>query len=89
MIESIGLIAAVALPLWNIPLLVRIARRRSSQDVSLWWAFGVLACLLLMLPAGLVSEERVFKVFAIVNVALFSVVVVQVVRYRDGGGHAG
>ena len=82
MIEQLGLIAAVVLPLWNIPLIVRISRRRSSKDVSLWWALGVLGCLVLMLPAGLSSTDLVFKTFSVVNLVFFSCVVIQVVRYR-------
>lgn len=82
MIEVMGLIAAIVLPFWNIPLIVRIGRRRSSTDVSLWWALGVFACLLLMLPSGLTSTDTVFKVFSLVNIILFSAVVVQILRYR-------
>lgn len=82
MIETIGVIAAVVLPLWNIPLIVRIGRRKSSADVSLWWTLGVFTCLLLMLPAGLRSADPVFKIFSIVNIFLFGAVVVQVIRYR-------
>jgi len=81
-IETIGVIAAVVLPLWNIPLIVRIGRRKSSADVSLWWTLGVFTCLLLMLPAGLRSADPVFKIFSIVNIFLFGAVVVQVIRYR-------
>lgn len=82
MIEKIGWIAAVALPLWNIPLILRIGRRRSSGDISLGWALGVEACLLAMLPSGLASADPVFKIFTVVNVAMFSAVVIQVLRYR-------
>ena len=82
MIETIGLIAAVLLPLWNIPLIVRIQRRRSSEDVSLWWALGVWGCLMLMLPAGLGSPDAVFRTFTVANLVLFSLVVLQVARYR-------
>jgi len=82
MIQVIGLIAAVVLPLWNIPLIVRIGRRRSSDDISLPWALGVFICLLFMLPAALMSSDVVFKAFAVVNIVLFGAVVVQVVRYR-------
>lgn len=82
MIERLGLIAAVVLPLWNIPLIVRITRRRSSRDVSLWWALGVYGCLLLMLPAGLTSGDAVFRTFTLVNIVLFTLVVIQVLRYR-------
>ena len=82
MIEQLGLIAALALPLWNIPLIVRLERRKSANDLSLWWVLGIFGCLLLMLPAGLASEDRVFRVFSLANVILFSGVVIQVVRYR-------
>ena len=82
MSETVGMLAAILLPLWNIPLIVRIQRRKSSQDVSPSWALGVLACLLLMLPAGLGSPDAVFRAFTVANLVLFSFVVVQVFRYR-------
>ena len=84
MIETLGLIAAIVLPLWNIPLIVRIERRKSSKDVSIWWAVGVETCLLLMLPAGLHTTDVVLKAFTIANALIFSAVVVQVLRYRRG-----
>jgi len=82
LVRTIGLVAGVALPLWNIPLIVRIGRRKSSADISVTWAVGVLVCIVLMLPAALVSSDPVFKVFSVVNAVLFSGVVVQVVRFR-------
>lgn len=83
MIEIIGLIAAIILPFWNIPLIVRIQKRRSCEDISLYWAFGVWACLILMMPSGLMSSDIVFKVFTVINFILFSVVAIQVVRFRS------
>lgn len=83
MINIIGLIAAVILPLWNIPLIVRIVRRKSSKDISLYWAFGVWFCLLAMFPAGLLSHDIVWKTFNIANLSLFSCVVVFVVLFRN------
>ena len=77
-----GMVAAVVLPLWNIPLIVRIHHRKSSHDVSLWWAFGVLGCMLLMMPSALVSPDPVYKVFMLVNLALFGTLVTQIVRYH-------
>jgi uncharacterized protein with PQ loop repeat len=77
-----GIIAAVILPFWNIPLIVRIEKRKSSQDISLFWAFGVLVCLVLMFPSALISNDIVFKIFSIVNIILFSLVVIQTLRYR-------
>jgi len=81
-IQWLGMVAAVAMPLWNIPLILRIERRRSSADMSLAWAWGVLVCILLMLPSALISPDRVFRAFGIVNAVLFSLVVIQIIRYR-------
>ncbi|MBI3615370.1 MAG: hypothetical protein HY211_02520 [Candidatus Omnitrophica bacterium] len=82
MIEKIGFVAAVVLPLWNIPLIVKVGRRKSSKDLSLAWALGVWVCLVAMLPSGLLSADPVFRVFAVMNITLFSAVVIQVLRYR-------
>lgn len=80
--QVLGLVAAIAMPLWNIPLIIRLERRRSSKDISLTWALGVFACILLMLPSGLASADPVFRVFSVVNSVLFTGVVVQVWRFR-------
>jgi|GEM_PF-175710 len=90
MIEKIGLVAAIALPLWNIPLIIRIIQRKSSKDISMSWALGVWTCLLLMAPSGFVSKDIVWRVFNVLNFFLFSGVMVFVLIYRKGvspGGH--
>ena len=81
-IEKLGWISAVVLPFWNIPLIIRIERRKSSKDISLAWALGVFSCLVGMLPSGLQSPDPVFKAFTCVNLTIFSAVVAQVLRYR-------
>ncbi len=82
MITKIALVAAIVLPLWNIPLIVRIIKRKSSKDISIYWAVGVWSCLLAMLPAGLQSEDIVWKVFNIANVIIFGLVVITIVVFR-------
>jgi len=82
MIQAVGLIAAIVMPLWNIPLIIRIHRRKSSRDISLTWALGILACILLILPSALVSPDVIFRVFSLLNTVLFGAVVIQVIRYR-------
>ena len=82
MIRLVGLVAGIVLPFWNIPLIVKIQRRKSSKDISLPWALGIFSCIILMLPAALASPDAIFKAFSIINVAMFSVVVIQVLRYR-------
>lgn len=82
MIKIIGIIAAIVLPFWNIPLIVRMEKRKSSKDVSLYWIFGVWICFILMLPSALSSQDVVFKVFSIVNIIMFSLVAIQTLRYR-------
>ena len=82
MIQHVALIASIVLPLWNIPLIVRIVKRRSSDDISLFWALGVWICLLVMIPAGILSSDIVMRVFVIANVTIFSFVVGTVIFYR-------
>ena len=82
MIKLLGLIAALVLPFWNIPLIMKISERKSSKDFSLLWAFGVWFTLLLMLPSAFISKDIVFRVFNIANITIFTAVVFQVVRHR-------
>jgi threonine/homoserine efflux transporter RhtA len=82
MLESLALVAAVVLPLWNVPLIVRVIRRRSSQDISMSWAIGVWVCLVLMAPSGFTSADRVWRAFNIVNFVLFTAVLITVLVYR-------
>ena len=81
-IEYIGQLAAIAMPLFNIPLIVKIVRRRSSADISKSWVMGVWGCALLMAPSGFTSKDIVFRCFNIVNLILFTGVVIAVWRYR-------
>ncbi|MFH2146217.1 MAG: hypothetical protein ABII75_09385 [Candidatus Omnitrophota bacterium] len=82
LITTIALFAAVILPLWNIPLMARIIKRKSSQDVSLYWACGVWVCLVFMFPAAVTSSDIVWKAFNIVNFILFSGVLITTAFYR-------
>lgn len=83
--KFLALIAAVVLPLWNIPLIVKMNKRRSSADLSRSWALGVWVCLLVMLPAAVTSPDIVFKTYSLVNIVLFSVVVFFVLKFREKG----
>ena len=81
-IERVGFIVAIVLPFFNIPLIARIIQRKSSNDISLFWALGVWICMLLMVPSGLRSSDIVWRTFNITNVILFSGVVVTVFYFR-------
>jgi len=80
--QKIALIAAIILPMWNIPFIFRIVKRGSSEDISIYWAIGVWFCLVLMAPSGFTSSDIVWRVFNIVNLALFSLVLIFVLAYR-------
>jgi len=82
LLAKIAFCAAIILPFWNTPLILRVIKRRSSKDISLYWAFGVWTCLLLMLPRGLTSSDGVFKAFTISNFFLFSITVTIVTIYH-------
>ncbi len=83
--DKIALVAAVSLPLFNIPLIIRIIRRKSSRDLSLVWVLGVWVCILLMAPSGIRSEDIVWRCFNYANVFFFTMVVVVTLKYRKDG----
>ncbi|MDP2912690.1 MAG: hypothetical protein Q8N91_01615 [Candidatus Omnitrophota bacterium] len=83
MIHVIALIFGIILPFWNIPLVVRIMKRKSSEDISIFWALGVWTCLLFMAPSAFISTDFVWRVFSIVNLVIFSFVVAVVLFYRN------
>lgn len=82
MMQEVALVAAIVLPFWNIPLIVRIIRRKSSEDISLFWALGVWTCLVLMAPSGFTSSDFVWRIFNIVNFVMFSLVTFFVLFYH-------
>lgn len=84
-VEKIGIAAGVVLPLFNIPLIMRLVQRKSSEDFSLSWAIGVWVCIVLMTPQALKSSDAAFRAFGIVNILFFSVVAFLVVKYRSKG----
>ena len=82
-IKIVGVVASVVLPLFNIPLVLKIRKRGSSNDYSLTWTFGILGCLLLMLPSALLTPDIVFKVFGIINLVTFLIVVFYILKYHS------
>lgn len=74
--------AGCVLPLFNIPLIMRIVKRKSADDISLVWVFGVWICILLMSPAAFTSQDMAFRMFGWVNVIFFTGVVVATVKYH-------
>jgi len=78
----VGLAAGLGMPLFNIPLVLHIWKRKSSSDLNLVWLLGVWSCILLMLPSALISQDAVFKVFGITNFLLFTLVAAVALKYR-------
>ena len=83
--EKIAFVAAIILPLWNIPLILKVIKRKSSKDISVHWALGVWICFLLMAPEAFTSPDPVWRVFNIMNLILFTGVVIVVLAYRKTG----
>lgn len=74
--------AGIILPLFNIPLILRIMQRKSADDISLVWLFGVWICILLMSPAAFTSEDTTFRAFGWANSIFFTGVVIVTVKYH-------
>lgn len=84
-IETISMVGAVGLPMFDIPLILRIVKRKSSADISVSWIVGLWVCSVGMAPAAILSsEDFVWKTFNIVNVILLTGVLIAVIYYRNG-----
>ncbi len=82
-IKIAGVTASIVLPLFNIPLVLKIRKRGSSKDFSLTWTFGIMGCTLLMIPSVLTTPDIVFKAFGIINFISFSTVMFYVLKYHQ------
>lgn len=80
--QTLGFAASIILPFFNIPLMLRMYQRKSSEDLSLVWVFGIFFCLIAMIPVGLQSPDPIFKLFSVLNFAFFSGVAGMAVYYR-------
>ena len=82
LLMQISAIAGAILPLFNIPLIIRIVKRKSADDISLVWVFGVWFCIILMSPAAFLSNDFAFRVFGYANIVFFTGVVFVTVKYH-------
>jgi uncharacterized protein with PQ loop repeat len=83
-VKTIGLWAAIILPLWDIPLIVRIIQRKSSDDISLIWICGMWVTSVLMAPSAFISGDKLAIGFNIMNVIMMTAVLIVVIKYRKG-----
>ena len=81
-IERIGMVSAIVLPLFNIPLILRMVQRKSSNDFSLTWTIGVWVCIGLMTPQALRSPDAAFRAYGFFNFIFFSAVAFLILKYR-------
>ena len=81
-VQKIGIAASVILPFFNLPLIYRIMKRKSAEDISMVWAVGVWGCIVLMTPSALRSSDVVFRIFGVANLVLFSGVFIAAVKYH-------
>ena len=73
-LSKLGAVAGFILPFFNIPLILHIIKRKSSDDISLVWVIGVRVCILIMSPAALTSKDVAFRSFGITNLIFFTAV---------------
>ena len=82
--ETIGFWAGIMLPLWDIPLIVRIIQRKSSADISLLWIWGLWLTSILMTPSAFMVGNILAIGFNVVNVVMLSIVLIIVIKYQKG-----
>ncbi len=83
-VQKVGLVAAIVMPFFNIPLIVKIIKQKSSKDISLTWVLGVWICNVLIAPSGFTSVDIVWRTFNYVNIVLFTTVTIVVIKYHKG-----
>jgi len=83
-VKTLGFWASVILPLWDIPLIVQVIKRKSSRDISLTWAAGIWVTAVLMTPASFMEHNIIAIGFNIANVTMLSLVLLVVYKYRNG-----
>jgi uncharacterized protein with PQ loop repeat len=83
-VKTIGFWAAIIMPLWDIPLIMRIISRKSSQDISLGWIVGLWSSSVLMAPSSFITGDKIAMGFNTVNVTLLTAVLIAVFKYRKG-----
>jgi hypothetical protein len=81
-IQTIGMLSGLIMPVFNIPLIARMVHRRSSADISLIWVIGVWICVMAMLPASLQTSDPVLFVFGIANSLFFTAVFFTVLYFH-------
>ena len=81
--DTIGLWAGMIMPLWDIPLIIRILRRKSSSDISLVWMWGIWICSVGMTPIAFIGHNTVAIGFNVVNVTMLSALLIVVLKYRQ------
>ena len=84
MLKTIGIWAAIILPLWDIPLIIRVIKRKSSQDISMAWAVGIWATAVLMTPSAIISGDVQAIGFNVMNLTMLTGVMIVVIKYRKG-----
>ena len=84
MMKTIGFWAGVILPLWDIPLIVRVVQRKSSRDISLSWAVGIWVSAMLMAPSAFITGDKLAMGFNVMNVLMLTGVVIVTIKYRKG-----
>jgi uncharacterized protein with PQ loop repeat len=82
MAQVVGIASAILMPFFNLPLMLRIMRRRSSEDISLVWVVGVWICVMGLLPSSLQSPDPILFAFGVVNALLFSGVFFSVLSFH-------
>ena len=82
MIQTLGMVSGIFMPFFNIPLIVRIVRRRSSEDISLAWVVGAWICVMAMVPQSLQSPDPALMTFGIVNGLFFTGVFASVLFFH-------
>ena len=83
MLDTIGEVTTSVLPLFNVPLILNIRKRKCSCDISLLWTAGIWGCSLVFMIVSLLSGGTLLKAIAVVNFVFFTATMLYILKYHQ------
>jgi uncharacterized protein with PQ loop repeat len=80
--KQLGMFSAIVMPLFNIPQIITVLRRKSAEGISLLWVTGIELCILGILPSSLLSPDPILRAYGIVNTVFFTATFATVLYYH-------
>lgn len=80
--KELGYICSMIVPVFHIPLIMKLVRKKSSQEWSLLSVIGFWIATLGIQPWALMTDDRALTILNTLSLMFISVELVLVIKYR-------